>query len=227
MRKQFLSILFICVTSISFAQIHEIGIFLGGSNYVGDIGRTNYIYPNKISAGLVYKYNLNPRMALRGTYTYLPIEANDADASNPYRKLQGRSFTNTIHEFAVGLEYNFFEYNISESDKSFTPYILVELAAFNYKSPEAITATTLTLKNKFSYTAPFGLGIKGRLTDNFAYAVESRVRYTFVDDIDYSTSRFPEEPRLNFGREGNDWYMFTGISLVYTFGRPPCYIDER
>jgi hypothetical protein len=29
------------------AQIHEVGVFLGGSNYIGDIGPTTYISPNE------------------------------------------------------------------------------------------------------------------------------------------------------------------------------------
>ncbi len=73
MKKQLLAIVFICVTSISWSQIHEIGIFIGGTNYVGDVGKTNYISPNNIGAGLIYKYNLNPRIALRGNVSLIPI----------------------------------------------------------------------------------------------------------------------------------------------------------
>ena len=25
----------------------------------------------------------------------------------------------------------------------------------------------------------------------------------------------------------NDWYVFTGLALSYTFGRQPCYCKER
>ena len=33
-------------SAISLGQINEIGFFIGGSNYIGDIGRTHYLYPN-------------------------------------------------------------------------------------------------------------------------------------------------------------------------------------
>lgn len=231
MKKYFLSILFICFTSILTAQIHEIGFFVGGSNYVGDIGRTNYILPNEVAGGLIYKYNYNPRMAFRGMYSLLPVSGDDADASNPFRQQRGLKFSNTIHEFAVGLEYNFFEYNLSEHDKDFTPYILVEAAVFGYKRPTAITTQgTVTLKNSVSYSIPFGVGIKGKLTENLAYAFESKFRYALVDDIDYSARIFsPTNPNINLNYRGadNDWYMFTGFSIVYTFGRPACYTDPR
>ena len=221
MRGLILSILFVCLVAPLQSQIHEIGIFAGGSNYVGDIGSTNYIHPNKFAGGLIYKYNLNPRIALRGTYTYIPISGDDADASNPYRQNRGFNFSNDVHEFAAGVEFNFFDYNISDYRTSFTPYILAEIAAFNYKSPGSQTSNnTISLKNKFSYTLPVGIGLKGRLADNFAIAFEAGVRFTFEDDLDYTTDKINS---LDFGGNGNDWYTFSGVSIVYTFGRPPCF----
>ncbi|WP_435261662.1 DUF6089 family protein [Tenacibaculum sp. nBUS_03] len=92
MKKQILFILLSIASIVSQAQSHEIGVLLGGSNFIGDIGRTNYIYPNKISGGIIYKYNLNPRIALRGTYTYIPISAKDSDAENAFRQSNGRVF---------------------------------------------------------------------------------------------------------------------------------------
>lgn len=160
-------------------------------------------------------------MALRGTLSILPIAGDDKDASNDFQKERGYQFNNTINEFAVGLEYNFYEYEISSPGKSATPYILVELASFQYKSVAAIAANgKISYTNKTSYAIPFGVGYKSKLSGAFAFAIEAKVRYTFEDDLDYTTGRFPA---LDFGSNGNDWYAFTGISLVYTFGRPACY----
>lgn len=223
MGKRILFILLLGFVSFINAQSHEIGVFLGGSNYVGDIGRTNYIYPNEFAGGIVYKYNINPRIALRGNYNYIPVSGDDTDAENSYREARKLSFKNTVHEFAAGLEFNFYEYNIADYKTSFTPYILAQFAAINYKSPtRLINASTIELKNAFSYAIPVGIGIKGRLDDNLAFAVESGARYTFTDKLDFSTNELPI-PALNIEGNGNDWYFFTGISIVYTFGRPACY----
>jgi len=225
MKKQLLAIVFICITSISWGQINEIGVFIGGSNYVGDVGKTNYIYPNRISGSLIYKYNLNPRIALRGDLSYVPIKSDDVESSNEIRRNRGFNFKNSIKELAVGIEYNFFEYDMTSIDKIYTPYILLELAAFSYASAESeISPDQYQLKQKISYTIPFGLGFKGRLADNIGFAIETKVRYTFEDDLDFTTSRIPS---LNFGGNSNDWFMFTGVSIVYTFGRPSCYADAR
>lgn len=219
--------IFICVTSISWSQINEIGVFIGGSNYVGDVGKTTYISPNSFGGALIYKYNLNPRIALRGTLSYFSIEADDAESSNPIRKSRGYKFNNSIKELAVGIEFNFFEYDLSSRHKykTFTPYILLELAGFMYKSPKAEVAVgKYSFKNNTSFAIPFGIGFKSKLMENVAIAIETKVRYTFEDDLDLSTSRIPS---LNFGGNSNDWYLFTGVSFVYTFGRPACYAELR
>ncbi|CAL2059737.1 DUF6089 family protein [Tenacibaculum sp. 190524A05c] len=222
--KRFILILFTFITTVSFAQIHEAGIFLGGSNFIGDIGRTHYVLPNKFAGGIVYKYNLNPRIALRANYTALPISGDDNDADNLFREQRNFSFNNTLHEFAGGLEFNFFEYNVRSLGQTFTPYILAQVAAFNYKVPESIVGGNVQFTNEFSLAIPLGIGIKGRISDHLAFAFESAVRLTFVDDIDYTTDKITS---LNFGGNGNDFYTFTGFSLVYTFGRPACYADNE
>ena len=225
MGKQFLVIFTIFYACVLNAQSHEIGFFLGGTNYVGDIGRTDYIRPNKVGGGFVYKYNLNPRIALRANYNYLPISGDDADATNPYRQQRPNGvsykFDNTVHEFAAGVEFNFFEYNIDHYKTIFTPYIFAQTAGFNYRKPERLLSNgDIETSRSFSYTLPVGIGIKGKLTGKFAYALEAGARFTLVDDLDFNTDLIDD---LNFGGNGNDWYFFTGFSIVYTFGKPACY----
>jgi hypothetical protein len=221
MKKRFALLIFISISSILLGQEYEAGIFIGGSNYVGDIGRTNYIYPNNIAGAVFFKYNWNPRIAVRATYSYLPIKGNDLDADTDFRNDRALNFSNTINELAMGIEYNFYEYDISSEDKSWTPYLLLELAAFNYKyivsepQPDQFTYDTKT-----SFAIPFGIGFKSKLVGPIAFSLETKFRYTFDDDLDYTSDTLP---KLNFGGNNSDWYMFTGVSLIYTFGRPACY----
>jgi hypothetical protein len=76
------------------AQINEIGVFLGGSNFVGDVGKTNYISPNEPAFGIVYKWNKSPRHSYRFSYTQSTITANDLDSEVPGRNLRGYRFKN-------------------------------------------------------------------------------------------------------------------------------------
>ena len=201
-----------------FGQEYGIGVSLGGTNYVGDIGSTSYINPNKLAGTVFFKYNYNPRVALKATLSYLPIAGDDAKAGSNFRNNRELSFSNTINEVALGLEFNFYEFDISSDDKSWTPYILAELAAFNYGIIVGETATVN--KNKTVLALPIGIGFKSKLIGNLAFSLETKFRYTFEDDLD-----FISENNLDLNIEGNsnDWYMFTGVSIIYTFGRPSCY----
>ncbi|WP_299669961.1 DUF6089 family protein [uncultured Polaribacter sp.] len=221
MKNRILFIVFISFSSILIGQVYEVGVSVGGTNYIGDIGRTNYIYPNNLAGAAFFKYNWNPRIAVRATFSHLPTSGNDENADTDFKQNRGLTFENTINELAVGMEFNFYEYDLSSEDKSWTPYIVIELAAFNYKTVASEPQPrSYVFTNKTSYAIPFGVGFKSKLAGKFAFAIESKFRYTFEDDIDYSTSRIPS---LDFGGTGNDWYVFTGVSLIYTFGRPACY----
>ena len=206
-------------------QIHEIGFSIGGTNYVGDIGRDNYLYPNKVAGGIFYKYNWNPRIALRATYSYLPISGDDLDANTDYRKnrITGPlNFTNIINELAIGMEFNFYEYDLSSFRKGWTPYLLFEVAAFNYTNVESYTTSQINYGQKTSFAIPFGIGYKSKLNRNLAFAIEGKFRYTFEDDLDFISN---QTPNVILEGTGNDWYMYTGFSLIYTFGRPACYTN--
>jgi hypothetical protein len=224
MKKFVLLIAIVFITMTSKAQINEVGLFVGGSNYIGDIGPEYYINPNNFMGGVIYKWNMNPRIAIRGTFTYAQLSADDADATNKARFDRGMRFTNSLKELAVGVEFNYFEYNLDDYRKTQTPYLLIEFAAFNYnvvKSENPAGSRQYNYESKTSYAIPFGVGYKTKLVNDFAIALEIRARYTFEDDLDYNNQ---EINSLKFGNpDSNDWYILTGVSLVYSFGRPPCY----
>lgn len=219
MKKIFLFCSFMLMLSgISTAQINELGIFAGGSNYIGDIGRTNYIYPNSLAYGGVYKWNMHPRYSLRANYTYSTIEGDDADSDNSYRQSRDIRFSNSVHEFAAGIEFHFFKYNLSKLGYTNTPYITLQAGVSNYDTREG--------GRTFNFILPVGLGYKFKLAHNIGMGIETSFRYTFKDNIDGFpyTSTDIEGNEVTVGNSnGNDWYVFTGFTLVYAFGRPGCY----
>ena len=80
------------------AQIHEIGVFLGGSNYIGDLGPTTYIAPNEPAFGLLYKWNKSPRHSYRFSYIQSEITSNDLDSKEASRNQRGYRFENDLKE---------------------------------------------------------------------------------------------------------------------------------
>ena len=55
MRRVYLYICLLFCALNSNGQINELGVFLGGSNYIGDVGPTDYISPNEPAFGIIYK----------------------------------------------------------------------------------------------------------------------------------------------------------------------------
>jgi len=217
MKKLIIAFLFLLNTLIGYSQINELGFFLGGSNYIGDIGRTNYIYPNSLAFGGIYKWNFHPHISARATYIYSEISGDDNDSNNSFRKNRGFSFTNNMHEFAMGIEYNFFKYNLSKKGYTHAPYFFVEAAVNQYQRLD----NTVTLTSVF----PFGFGYKAKLANRIGIAFETSFRYTAKDDVDgYPFDN--EATNIQINPNNNDWYVFTGFTLVYAFGRERCYIGE-
>ena len=61
----------ICILFISglgFSQIYEIGGFFGGSNFIGDVGSSQFVNPNELALGGVFKWNKPCTELLRKTY---------------------------------------------------------------------------------------------------------------------------------------------------------------
>ena len=183
------------------------------------------ILPNNTGGNILYKYNLNPRIAIRGNFSYFNLSGNDANSENKIRQQRGESFKNSINEFAVGIEYNFYKYDLSSRDHISTPYILLQMAAVDYETPRLQNPDgSYKFTRNTSVSIPFGVGFKTKVYGKIAFAIETTFRYTFTDELDYSTNRFSD---FDYASTSNDWYMFSGISLVYSFGRPACFADQR
>ena len=59
------------------AQFHEVGAFIGASNYIGDIGTDKYIDPNSPAFGIVYKWNATDRFSLRAGFSTTKLKENE------------------------------------------------------------------------------------------------------------------------------------------------------
>ncbi len=217
-------------TTSTYSQQVEVGAFAGGANFIGDVGRTNYILPNTPVGGLIAKWNRSTRHAWRLTLLYAEISADDTKSDDTRRQQRGYSFENTIAEASLGIEFNFWEYDLSEALPQTSPYLYTGITYFR--------ADHLWLKNgrggnlvnqgtNWSFAIPMVMGYKEAVTEHIIAAFEIGARYTFTDNLDGS---WPEEyldrrdPDREFGnRNTNDWYMFTGLTLTFTFGRKPCY----
>lgn len=232
MGKKLLFLVLILFANYSFAQLHEFGPVIGGSNYVGDIGSSTLIRPNAPAFGLLYRYNRNPRIAYRASFTRMKIIANDSESNNEIQKSFDLSINKTITEFTGGIDFNFLEYNVSHWKKAHTPYLIFELGLFHYKTAQGTLENT-TYQSQIGIALPFGFGYKVQVSNNLVLGLEARIRYSFTDDLD--DSQFHKEETLKYNSENskfgnpdtNDWYSFTGLTITYTFGKAISYTTRR
>lgn len=209
------------------AQIHEVGVFLGGSNYIGEIGETTYIAPQNLAGGLIYKWNRSPRHSWRFTATHAKIAANDLDSPESSRVQRGYSFSNRITEASAGLEFNFFDFNLHDLRPKITPYVYTGLSYFAYKEMYYIDGETEDDYREGALAIPMIVGIKANITPKLILGAEIGARYTFTDNLDGSNPKNDDLAPLRFGNiNSKDWYVFSGITLTYTFGNKPCYCAE-
>jgi len=222
-----LLIFFFFLTSLTtmHAQINEIGVFLGGANYIGDVGPTTYIAPNELSFGILYKWNRSPRHAYRFSYTQARITSRDEKSKSEGRLLRDYDFQNSVKELSLGLEFNFFDFNLHEMKSKFTPYVYTGLSYFFYEDIYSFAGTSKKDGTDTSMAIPMTVGVKAKLTQSLVMGLEVGTRYTFTDNIDSSNPS--DSQHLKFGNlDSNDWYVFSGFTLTYTFGEKPCYCAD-
>ena len=215
---------FLVITQISLAQIHELGPMINGTNYIGEIGKDNYISPNNFGYGLIYKWNKSPRHAYRLHYNFGRISADDNQVVHGSRAQRGLSFDNRIHEIGIGLEFNFLDFDMHQFGTQFTPYVASGINVFNYKEQYFANNTLFFDENKWSYSVPIILGLKTKIDRHLVIGFEIGARYTFTDNLDGSNPSNSQFTQLKFGNiNSNDWYVFTSFYLTYTFGDNPCF----
>jgi hypothetical protein len=225
MRYITIIIISIFITQHTHSQINELGVYVGGSNFIGDVGATNYISPNELAFGAVYRWNRSTRHSYRASLIFSDLKGNDAKSDDPRRVQRDYNFTNKILEASVGMELTFFDFDLHSGRKLATPYLYSGITAANYDNYYFLNGVQ-TSDNGSSWAVgiPMAIGFKTTFIDNFVLSLEVGARYTFSDAIDGSYPNDSNRAPNRFGNiNNNDWYVFSGIMLTYSFGQNPCY----
>lgn len=212
----------------SHSQIYEVGVFAGGSNFIGDIGSTTYVAPNAPAMGLLLKWNRSPRHSWRVSLIYADLQAKDSKSDDPRRKERGYSFDSDLLEISAGMEFTFFDFDLHQSEIKVTPYLYSGITTALHPNYFFNNEGEYTSENtdSWAFGIPIVLGMKGNIAPHLILGFEIGARYTFSDELDGSVPDDPYRTDLSFGNiNSNDWYVFTGFTLTYTFGQRPCYCN--
>ena len=222
--RLFLVAIFLFIFAQTNGQTYEIGLFAGGANNIGDVGRTNFILPSGPAFGGLFKWNRSKRYAWRASVIYGEFTANDSKSDIPSRRQRNFSMDNQVLEMSAGLEFNFVEYNLHRLGPAFTPYLYTGVTYFRYGYHYFEEGQLQDFGQKDgAFAIPMTVGAKLRLSNFFILGAEIGARYTFTDNLDASNPKGSNYRENRFGNIfSDDWYVFSGITLTYTFGRKPC-----
>lgn len=223
MKTVLLILLTLVVTEMG-AQTYEVGLMAGGINNIGDVGSMNFISPTGPAFGGVFKWNKSKRYAWRASVLYGNFTADDSKSDIASRQQRGYTLDHTILETSAGLEFNFVEYNLHSLSQAFTPYLYTGITYFrydfNYFDAGALQDTG---QKEGAFAIPMTVGAKLRINQFLILGAEIGARYTFTDNLDASNPEGSNFEQFRFGNIlSDDWYVFSGITLTYTFGRIVC-----
>lgn len=201
MKKSIVFVLALAFALSLSAQRSEVGLMLGTSYYLGDLNYSTHFGLTQPAGGLIYRYNLNPRWAMKMNALYGQVVGDDASdvGENPQRNL---SFKSHVLEFSAQMEHNFFRYFTGSKKSRFSPYIFggVSIFSFNPKAEydgewyelqtlgtEGQGTTQYPERKLYSLTQvsfPFGIGFKYSLSRSVCIGGEWGLRKTFTDYLD-------------------------------------------
>ncbi len=212
MRKCLVIVLFTLFAGQAFSQKSEIGIFLGGSYYIGDLNPNIHFLLTKPAAGIIYRYNFSTRVTLKIDALYGSVAGSDAiNKSNTNRNL---SFKSTILELSPKVEINFLPYSVGNHKLPFTTYLFAGAALFRFDrraeyegtyyhlQPLGTEGQRTSVYNKkpyslINFSIPFGMGFKKNIGKNVSFGLEWGLRKTFTDYIDDVSTTYADPSVLS------------------------------
>jgi hypothetical protein len=204
MKKLHWLLLFLFLSlSLSGQRKSDYGVFGGVSSYLGDINPNKLLYSPLPAAGIFYRYNLNPRQAIRANIFFGGIRANDLDFSNSFQQARAASFSGLVGEGVLQFEFNFLPYSTEGKRWDYTPYFAAGAGVAFLNGP------TIT----YVPVIPFSFGFKVNIYKNLGLEAEYGFRKTFYDNFDGLNDLVAPS---DFGLiHNNDWYTFTGIAVTW------------
>lgn len=195
--------------SQGFKSAAEVGVFAGGSYYLGDLNTNRHFVDSKMALGLIFRYNLTTRYSMRFNATYGQIQGYDSDSKNSFQVNRNLSFNSKLLELAFGMEIDMFKYRITDMKYPISPYFFYQFAytrfnpKTNYNGNEVPlqplgtegqgTGLAGTKKNRYSlnqFTVPLGIGLKFNFCPRVAMSIEYGIRKTFTDYLDDVSGKY-------------------------------------
>ena len=201
MKIFFLSVSLLFISLLSHSQALNFNLFLGTSNYNGDLQDRFFTFKEaQLAGGLGFSYSFSNRVTIRTNFKIGKISGDDKKGSNKIRNL---NFTSQVTEGDIDLQYFLTPIGVH----SLTPYIFAGVALYHF-DPYTFDSTGhkyylkplstegegfVPGRKTYSLTKvaiPFGAGIKLWLSDNINAGFEIGFRKLFTDYLDDVSSNY-------------------------------------
>ena len=215
-RRMMLGAIMLCFATVVRADgleyRYEVGAMAGISSYYGD---ANYHIPFKnINAmgGVVWRYNINPRMAVKTDFAVAGISGTTANFDNRYPG-GDVEFSRALYELGAQFEYNFWAYGDGVGYKKthrLVPYAFAGIG---------VTYAPKPAQHVFAANIPVGLGVKYKVISRLNVGCELSFRFTTSDKLDVTDKTAPilNDPYgIKSGwLKNKDSYSFLSIFVTY------------
>ena len=213
------------------SQIMEIGVTGGASYYIGDINPSKHFSQSQLAYGGALRYYQNLRWAFRLQYSRFNLTSSDEVVA--YRPERNLAFKSKVDDLAFMAEFNFFDYWTGSRKSYVSPYIFAGVSVFRFNSTD-LNGRELQFRqnegvryNTFSWSIPFGVGVKYSVTKRLGATLEWRMHKAFTDYIDDIEGYYLDIPEMQRGNGNshmfgynNDWYGILGLTISYRFNLP-------
>lgn len=232
------------------AQEMEFGLMGGGAYYLGDLNPGTHFKGTQVAYGALIRYNIDTRWSVKLSGIRSKV-TGDASTSSflPDRAI---SFESPVTDISVVAEFNFLSYFTGSKRNPISPYIYGGFSVFFFEPASGgVSLRNLGTEGQnigyegrspyaaYSFSIPFGVGVKVSLAQRLGLQVFWEMHKTFTDYLDDVSSTYYRQgvlidendveglmsdptqnhtPGMQRGNSKNqDWYSFFGVSLTYKF----------
>ena len=192
----------VCVASAQELEYNlELGGMVGGSFYMGDANYTTPLKDMALAGGILARYNINPRMAVKGNLAIGHIQGSTIGQDNKFPEGAQSSFSRNVYELGAQYECHFFAYGTGagyKDSRRITPYLLGGVGLTYAPKPS---------DHVFALNIPIGLGVKYKFAKRLNMGVEWTMRFTTSDRLDGINDPYGIESNVLKNKDSYSWLM--------------------
>jgi len=210
MKRTVLSFWIFIMPLFSFSQHLELGLSLGGTNYIGELSANSsaiMLNETNLTVGAFTRFNINPYLAIRLQGNFASLSGSDANANDVRIKNRNLSFSTEIYEGSLVGEFNIL--GLDSSEDYFSPYLFGGIAYYSFNPKAELDGQVFELQplgtegqglaefparspyELRQFAIPVGLGVKYVLSEKIHLGLEIGVRKLFTDYLDDVSLTYP------------------------------------